>query len=160
MCILGYPGKCPSVLCKSSVTACLLNLCLQLKGKKILLISEYIRRFCHLQLLSAHYRSSRYFDSKVVLYPSFASFLASYLQTQQIKYLSLGHTEHQGWCSSLRLSQILLLISATYFCPNRCSSPGEAHNWTFPCHPETGDELRHGWGGVSPQHRQRPHLRV
>lgn len=79
MCILGYPGKSPSAPCKSSVTACLLNLCLQLKGKKILLISEYIRWCCHLQHLSAHYRSSRYFDSKVVLYPSFASFLASYL---------------------------------------------------------------------------------
>lgn len=34
MCVLGYPGKSPSALCKSSVMACSLNRSLQIKGKK------------------------------------------------------------------------------------------------------------------------------
>lgn len=90
--VLGYPGKSPSVLYKSNVTACLLNLCFQIKGKKKRsLISEYPGGYCHLQHLSAHYRFSRYFDSKIVFY-SFTSFLASSLHTQQIKHLSLHPT--------------------------------------------------------------------
>lgn len=131
---------------RSSVTDCLQNFSLWIKAKKNIThfrmynfsaISSILVFF--LDLLQGILIQKLYF---ILILQAFFTDPTDKITSNQLYWKQRG-------VYLIQTHLILLLISATYFYPNRCSSPGEAHCWTFPCYPETGDELRHGWSGIS-----------